>query len=96
MAEWRSENRDRYNERQRARARSRALGHNVESVEYAEIIRLDPCVYCGRSGGTVEHIRPKAAGGGNEPENLAGACGSCNASKNDKPLLIFLLDRMVA
>jgi 5-methylcytosine-specific restriction endonuclease McrA len=29
----------------------------------------------------VEHIHPRASGGGNNPENLALACESCNLHK---------------
>ena len=42
---------------------------------------------------TVDHIEPLAAGGKHVPENLVAACRSCNASKKERPLLLFLLER---
>lgn len=44
-----------------------------------------PCAYCGAMGEmTVDHVVPLTRGGGNDPENLAHACASCNASKGDR------------
>lgn len=45
------------------------------------------CVYCGFDGRTfdnwlqlsVDHILPRSSGGGNELENLATSCRSCNS-----------------
>jgi 5-methylcytosine-specific restriction endonuclease McrA len=42
---------------------------------------------------TLDHIVPLAAGGEHVPENLAVACRPCNASKKDRALLLFLLER---
>lgn len=64
-------------------------------VDYCEVLRADPCSYCGgRPPGTmqVDHIVPVIAGGNGEWENLTAACGHCNKSKNARPLLSFLLD----
>lgn len=46
------------------------------------------CAYCqkhleGRDA-TVDHITPKTAGGGDEPENLIAACRRCNGIKSDQ------------
>lgn len=47
----------------------------------------DRCEYCrapsniGQSYYGVEHIEPRAAGGGDDPENLAWSCQGCNNSK---------------
>jgi hypothetical protein len=43
------------------------------------------CAYCGtlltKDGFTVDHIRPVAMGGSDDPENLTVACRPCNSSK---------------
>ncbi|MDA7980055.1 MAG: HNH endonuclease [Pirellulales bacterium] len=48
------------------------------------------CRYCGRdvladfhsfATCVLDHVKPRSAGGGNEPENLAVACGSCDRIK---------------
>jgi len=60
------------------------------------VLRRDPCAYCGaRAGeaGTVDHVVPKAAGARSWRENLVGCCWRCNQAKNDRSLLLFLLDR---
>lgn len=47
------------------------------------------CSYCGRSPRKhgvaldVDHIKSKAQGGGDEPENLTTACDDCNQGKGD-------------
>ena len=41
-----------------------------------------PCAYCGDElASTVDHVDPD---GGDEPDNLASACGSCNTSKGHR------------
>lgn len=52
---------------------------------YKEIVRRDPCSYCFDSGGTVDHIIPRAFLRGSERghwTNLTGACESCNRRKD--------------
>lgn len=73
-----------YQERKLARG-------DVDTLEWLKLIRRDPCSYCGGGGGTVDHIEPKVRGGLNHWSNYAPACRSCNSSKNDSPLLIYLL-----
>lgn len=54
-----------------------------------EIFRRDrfTCGYCGRSAPDValelEHVVPRAAGGGDESSNLRAACFDCNNGKRD-------------
>jgi 5-methylcytosine-specific restriction endonuclease McrA len=69
------------------------LGKNKESYDYSEILRSDPCSYCGESTTTIDHIRPSSLGGGNEWDNLTGACLGCNSRKRTRSLLNFLLVR---
>lgn len=47
------------------------------------------CVYCGTTTGRLEcdHVFPASKGGGNDDDNLATACRSCNASKGAKLLM---------
>ena len=53
------------------------------------------CRYCKASGrvtasSTVDHMTPKARGGGDERGNLCGCCDRCNYSKGDKTAAEFL------
>lgn len=61
--------------------------------EYVEVIKNDPCVYCGAAMREVDHIKPLAAGGSGDWDNLAPACRSCNGRKHTFELLPFLLRR---
>jgi hypothetical protein len=49
------------------------------------------CRYCGATPDVAElvidHVIPVADGGSDEPDNLATACGDCNAGKGGRPLL---------
>lgn len=67
-----------------------------EAIEYIQIVQFDRCSYCGGLCEHIDHIDAIAVGGTGEEDNLTSACGSCNASKGQKPLLFFLLDRKVA
>jgi 5-methylcytosine-specific restriction endonuclease McrA len=57
------------------------------------LMRTDPCAYCGRPGETYDHIVPRYDGGKNSYDNVTRACLSCNARKNNRPLLLFLARR---
>lgn len=61
-----------------------------ETRAYVEILLQDPCSYCGGPGGELDHISPISKGGGGHWSNLAAACRTCNASKNDETLLAFV------
>jgi 5-methylcytosine-specific restriction endonuclease McrA len=52
------------------------------------------CAYCGKRPEklTPDHIVPLSGGGAHAVDNLAPACGSCNARKGAKPLLLWLVD----
>lgn len=62
-------------------------------VHWREVVKRDPCVYCGRPATTIDHITPKAHGGENGWRNEAGACEPCNAAKASLGLLLFLRAR---
>lgn len=42
------------------------------------------CAYCGRHGGTVDHVVPQCQGGANTWENLVTACSACNSRKRGR------------
>jgi 5-methylcytosine-specific restriction endonuclease McrA len=70
--------------------RARRLGRDPNAVAYAEVLRHDPCSYCGRAGGTIDHIDPVVHGGTNDWGNLTAACTSCNPAKGPRTLLEHL------
>lgn len=86
--EWRARNPD---WRVAQNASRRANRMNPQAREYVNILRHDPCSYCGSVAGEIDHIEPLAAGGTNEWGNLTAACRSCNAKKNRSSLLAALL-----
>ena len=91
--EWLKENPDKadgYRKKRRIRER---MGGNTALEEYIEILLKDPCSYCGGVSTTIDHITPLSKGGKHSINNITGACKSCNSAKNDKPLLIFLVQR---
>jgi hypothetical protein len=62
-------------------------------LRWDEVLRADPCAYCGQPGGTIDHIVPRSQDGADTHDNLTGACRSCNISKSSLSLLFFLLWR---
>ena len=68
----------------------------IRRERWWKVLRRDPCAYCGerhkRRDMTVDHIVPKAKGGGHW-ENVTGACRPCNSDKGPMSLLDFLLYR---
>lgn len=63
---------------------------------WAAIIRDDPCTYCGRRGGTLDHIDPLVSAAQRDVwMNYTAACEPCNRSKADTPLLEWLANRRV-
>lgn len=84
-ARWRAANLEHARSVQAIRDAARRSG------PWTEILRKDPCCYCGGPAGTLDHITPISAGGDNGWENLTAACHSCNAKKRTQPLLSFML-----
>lgn len=62
-----------------------------EAIDYIQIIKHDPCCYCGARPVETDHIIPVADGGSGDWDNLTPACRSCNGTKHSKSLLNFLL-----
>lgn len=63
------------------------------TLEYVQIIKNDPCVYCGSEAQEIDHIIAVKAGGTGLWSNTAPTCRSCNASKQTKDVLHFMLYR---
>lgn len=59
--------------------------------EMRDVLRRDPCAYCGGACAHLDHIVAKKLGGGNEVANLTAACARCNHRKRSDPLLTFLM-----
>ncbi|QED11472.1 HNH endonuclease [Microbacterium phage Vitas] len=49
------------------------------------------CVYCGRVGYAVDHIKPTALGGSDAVWNLAPVCITCNAHKVDRDPITWMV-----
>jgi hypothetical protein len=80
--------------RQRRRATRRlSKEERVITNGYLLAIAKDPCLYCGGPGKEVEHMFPKAKGGGDQWWNLSKACRRCNTIKNDRCVTWFVLRR---
>lgn len=60
--------------------------------EWKEVLRRDPCSYCGKSmGGTVDHIVPRSVLDVEcDWDGFGGACQPCNNDKGDTPLIQYL------
>jgi hypothetical protein len=66
------------------------------NVDWKAVLRADPCAYCGKPGGTVDHIVPRPARPPARPGgwwNYTGACERCNVKKGRLPFLLFLASR---
>lgn len=72
-------------------------GSESHREAWSRIMRADPCSYCGREAGTVDHVEPRRGaraprglGGANVWLNLVGACEACNSAKGSTSLLEFI------
>lgn len=65
------------------------------SKRWREIVRADPCAWCGGAGGYIDHIVPQSrcnAGRRKSWMNLTGTCAKCNVQRGDAPVLQWLAD----
>jgi len=79
------------------RRRAAIMGNPMEPVDEQAIFERDGfrCVYCGATSQLeLDHVVPLSRGGAHCADNLVVACRSCNASKGNKPLIVWLLDRV--
>lgn len=89
---WRWSNIEHVREYGRAAFYRRKFDRDAETVEFVELLKNDPCSYCGMAGPShIDHIVPVSKGGANTLDNLTAACVGCNSSKHDRSLLEFLL-----
>jgi hypothetical protein len=63
------------------------------AVAYADILKDDPCAYCGAMCAEIDHIEPVGRGGSGDYENLTASCRHCNRAKNARPMLYHMLRR---
>jgi 5-methylcytosine-specific restriction endonuclease McrA len=69
------------------------IPHKKVTLSRYNIYRRDEysCVYCdSKNNLTIDHVKPKSKGGRNSWDNLVTCCGTCNVTKGDKPLEVFL------
>lgn len=98
---WYLANRQRGNAIRMAHKAKKRFAHSVIHHSAAERLNLFTeycglCAYCLAPANTIDHVVPAAMGGSNGIENIVPACGPCNFSKSDKPLLVWMADRRVA
>ena len=58
------------------------------TLRFATLHRFNfKCAYCGATASetelVIDHLKPVASGGDNNPRNLVAACVLCNAGKSD-------------
>ena len=53
------------------------------------------CKYCGELAMTFDHVIPVSKGGSADADNIVLACVSCNSSKGNKDLNVWLASRSV-
>lgn len=76
--------------------KSLAPGRGVTPAEWQQVLAesLGICAYCNECKPlTMDHIEPLVRGGAHDIDNICAACLSCNSSKNDTPLLLWLAMR---
>ncbi len=77
-------------------SRRAAPGRGVSRAQWTEVrlAAVGMCCYCGKTAQlTMDHIDPIAKGGEHDVDNIAACCRSCNSSKNDTTLLVWLARR---
>ncbi len=101
--EWGRNYRQKYPEKMRERARidrARKLNAPGNGITHKQEKHLFEeydyrCVYCGsKKDITIDHVVALNRGGANDITNAIPACKSCNASKCDKPLLIWMRSKI--
>lgn len=98
---WQKRNRPAVNAgaaRHNARKRN-APGRGVSAAQWRDCLAgsLGICAYCNEGKPlTMDHIEPTVSGGSHDVSNIAAACLSCNSSKSDTPLLLWLARRALA
>lgn len=82
---WSERNVDREREKvQRRRARLRRASIFVITIRDLGRLAGMPCIACGDTANSVDHVLPLARGGCHGVGNLAPMCSACNSSKGAK------------
>jgi 5-methylcytosine-specific restriction endonuclease McrA len=79
------------------RALNRSASGNFTAREWRQLKAdyCDLCAYCNQKRPlTADHVVPLIAGGSNNIDNIVPACKSCNSSKQDTPLLMWMYQRL--
>jgi 5-methylcytosine-specific restriction protein A len=67
--------------RRRGSAASRGYGSRWRRLRRMILNRQPICARCPAAATEVDHIMPRAAGGGDDDANLQGLCKSCHSAK---------------
>lgn len=84
-----------HNRRRRA-YKANAEGNGVSAEQWSNLLEEYNylCAYCnGKKSLEMDHIVPLSSGGRHDLDNVVPACKSCNSSKGDTLLLMFLYRR---
>jgi 5-methylcytosine-specific restriction protein A len=68
-------------DRERGSAAARGYGHRWRKLRLMYLRENPLCVGCGAAASEVDHIVARAAGGGDDWENLQSFCKSCHSAK---------------
>jgi hypothetical protein len=96
---WSLNNKEKNNARQRKKeAKKVSAPGRGTTAEQSFSIKQESgfrCVYCGKKFNNlqIDHVEPLSLGGANDVDNAVPACASCNFSKHNKPLLMWLYQR---
>jgi 5-methylcytosine-specific restriction endonuclease McrA len=72
-------------------AKWRAQRAEHQAIRWENVLRADPCAYCGEPGETIDHIEPLSRDGRfGYTLNGTSCCSRCNNRKADLSLLHFL------
>lgn len=66
----------------------------VAEDEKLKLVLPQSCCYCGSKANlSVDHLLPRARGGIDAGQNMVWACRSCNSSKGEQDVLVWLAQR---
>lgn len=73
-------------------ASHRDLGTQRWKDQRIRVLKRDNyiCQYCGDDATQVDHVIPRAKGGGHDMENLVACCARCNSRKGSRGEASFL------
>jgi len=68
------------------------LGTSQWKKQRERVLKRDQytCQYCGQDATEVDHVIPRAKGGGHDMENLVACCKRCNGLKGSRSQAAFL------